>query len=64
MDFKVKTRRKLELIITCDNGLPVRRFIEGDDDDISPTLDKILGMKCHCDKIDILDILNAEDSIN
>jgi tRNA pseudouridine synthase 10 len=63
MDFKVKNQRKLELIMTCDNGLPVRRFIEGDDD-ISPTLDQILDMKCHCDKIDILDILNEEDSLN
>lgn len=60
MDFKIKTQRKLELIMTCDNGLPVRRFIEGEGDDISPTLDQILGMKCHCDKIDILDIFNEE----
>lgn len=57
MDLKIKTQRKLELIMTCDNGLPVRRFIEGGDD-ISPTLDQILGMKCYCDKIDILDIFN------
>jgi tRNA pseudouridine synthase 10 len=65
MDFKVKNQRKLELIMTCDNGLPVRRFIEGvDDDDISPTLDQILGIKCHCDKIDILDILSEEESLN
>lgn len=64
MDMKVKTQRKLELIITCDNGLPIRKFIEGDDVDISPTLGQILGRKCHCNKIDILDILNEEDSLN
>lgn len=64
MDIKVKTQRKLELIITCDNGLPIRKFIEGDDVDISPTLGQILGKKCHCNKIDILDILNEEDSLN
>ncbi|HKQ22672.1 MAG TPA: hypothetical protein VJS91_11575, partial [Nitrososphaeraceae archaeon] len=63
MDIKVKTQRKLELIITCDNGLPIRKFIEGDDVDISPTLGQMLGRKCHCNKIDILDILN-EDSLN
>jgi tRNA U54 and U55 pseudouridine synthase Pus10 len=63
MDIKVKTGRKLELTIMCDNGLPIRKFIEGDDVDISPSLGKILGKKCHCDKIDILDILN-EDSLN
>lgn len=64
MDIKVKTQRKLELIITCDNGLPIRKFIEGDDVDISPTLGQMLGRKCHCNKIDILDILNEEDSLN
>ena len=64
MDIKVKTQRKLELTITCDNGLPIRKFIEGDDVDISPTLGQILGRKCHCNKIDILDILNEEDSLN
>jgi tRNA pseudouridine synthase 10 len=63
MDIKVKTGRKLELTIMCDNGLPIRKFIEGDDVDISPSLGKILGKKCHCDKIDILDILN-ENSLN
>jgi tRNA pseudouridine synthase 10 len=61
MDFKLTTRRKLELTMTCDNGLPVRKFIEGDDDDISPNLGKIVGRKCNCDRIDILDILNEED---
>jgi tRNA pseudouridine synthase 10 len=64
MDIKVKTQRKLELTITCDNGLPIRKFIEGDDVNISPTLGQILGRKCHCNKIDILDILNEEDSLN
>lgn len=64
MDIKVKTQRKLELIITCDNGLPIRKFIEGDGVDISTTLGQILGRKCHCKKIDILDILNEEDSLN
>jgi tRNA pseudouridine synthase 10 len=64
MKFKLKSPKKLELIMTCDNGLPVRRFIDGGDDDIYPTLDQILGLKCHCDKIDILDILNTEDSLN
>lgn len=64
MDIKVKTQRKLELTITCDNGLPIRKFIEGGDVDISPTLGQILGRKCHCNKIDILDILNEEDSLN
>jgi tRNA pseudouridine synthase 10 len=61
MGIKVKNLRKLELTITCDNGLPIRKFIEGGDVDISPTLEQILGRKCHCVKVDILDILNEED---
>jgi tRNA pseudouridine synthase 10 len=61
MDIKVKNLRKLELTITCDNGLPIRKFIEGGDVDISPTLEQILGRKCDCVKVDILDILNEED---
>jgi len=64
MDFKIKTQRKLELIMTCDNGLPVRKFIEGDDANVSPTLGQIVGRQCNCEKVDILDILNEENSIN
>jgi tRNA U54 and U55 pseudouridine synthase Pus10 len=60
MDFRVKTPRKFELTMTCDNGLPVRKFIEGEDADISPTLGQIVGRKCSCEKTDILDILNED----
>jgi len=63
MDFKVKTQKKIELTITCDNGLPVRKFIEGESPDISPTLEQIVGRKCSCEKADILDILNEENLI-
>jgi len=63
MDFKVKTQRKIELTMTCDNGLPVRKFIEGEDGDISPTLGQIVGRKCNCKKTDILDILNEDNLI-
>lgn len=63
MDFKVKTQRKIELTITCDNGLPVRKFIECEDADISPTLGQIVGRKCTCEKADILDILNEENML-
>ncbi|HXW11791.1 MAG TPA: THUMP domain-containing protein, partial [Nitrososphaeraceae archaeon] len=63
MDFRLKTPRKLELTMTCDNGLPVRKFVEGEDADISPTLGQIVGRKCSCEKTDILDILNEDLSI-
>jgi tRNA pseudouridine synthase 10 len=63
MDFKVKTLKKLELTITCDNGLPVRKFIEGENAEIFPTLGQIVGKKCSCEKTDILDILNEENLV-
>lgn len=64
MDLKLRTPRKLELTITCDNGLPVRKFIDGVDADISPTFGQIMGKKCSCIKSDILDILNEENLLN
>jgi tRNA pseudouridine synthase 10 len=64
INLKLKTPRKLELTITCDNGLPIRKFIEGEDADISPTLGQIVGKKCSCVKSDILDILNEENLLN
>jgi tRNA pseudouridine synthase 10 len=63
MDFKVKSAKKLELTITCDNGLPVRKFIEGENAEIFPTLGQIVGKKCRCEKTDILDILNEENLV-
>lgn len=64
MDFKVKSQKKFELTITCDNGFPVRKFIEGNGADISPSLRQIVGRKCSCEKVDILDILSVENSLN
>lgn len=63
MQFKFKTRKKLQCTIICDNGLPVRKFIEGDED-ISPNLEEILNRKCKCDRFDISDIMNEDDFVN
>jgi tRNA pseudouridine synthase 10 len=59
----MRGQKKLELIILCDNGFPIRRFIEGDED-ISPNLCQILYNKCKCQFFDILDIVSEEDLLN
>jgi tRNA pseudouridine synthase 10 len=60
---KLKNRKKLELIIVCDNGFSVRKFINGDKS-ISPNLCQILEKKCNCDILDILDIVSEDDLLN
>jgi len=59
----MRGQKKLELIILCDNGFPIRRFIDGDED-ISPNLCQILYNKCKCQFFDILDIVSEEDLLN
>lgn len=63
MKSVMRGQKKLELIILCDNGFPIRRFIDGDED-ISPNLCQILYNKCKCQFFDILDIVSEEDLLN
>lgn len=63
MGLKIKSRKKLEFTIICDNGLPIRKFIEGNEN-ISPNLGHILDRKCRCDRFDILDVMNEDDLVN
>lgn len=63
MKYIMRGQKKLELIILCDNGFPIRRFIDGDED-ISPNLCQILYNKCKCQFFDILDIVSEEDLLN
>jgi tRNA U54 and U55 pseudouridine synthase Pus10 len=60
---KLKNRKKLELIIVCDNGFSVRKFINGDES-ISPNLCQILEKKCNCNFVDILDMVSEDDLLN
>lgn len=57
---RIRGQKKLELTILCDNGFPIRRFIDGDED-ISPNLCQILDNKCKCQFFDILDIVSEAD---
>jgi tRNA pseudouridine synthase 10 len=60
---RLKSQKKLELIIFCDNLFSIRKFIDGDKN-VFPNLCHILGKKCRCDFFDILDIVSEEDLLN
>ncbi len=63
MQSELKTQKKFELIIVCDNRFPIRRFINGDEN-ISPNLNQILDKRCMCEFFDILDIVSEDDLLN
>ena len=63
MQSELKTRKKFELIILCDNRFPIRKFINGDEN-ISPNLYQILNKRCTCEFYDILDIVSVDDLLN
>ncbi len=63
MQSKLKSQKKLELIILCDNGFPIKKFIDGDEN-VSPNLSQIFNKKCNCDIFDILDIFSEDDLLN
>lgn len=63
MQSELKTQKKFELIIICDNRFPIRKFINGDES-ISPNLYQILDKRCICDFFDILDIFSEDDFLN
>jgi tRNA pseudouridine synthase 10 len=63
MQSKLKTQKKFELIILCDNRFPIKKFINGDEN-ISPNLCQILDKRCTCEIYDILDIVSEDDLLN
>ena len=63
MQSELKTQKKFELIIVCDNRLPIRKFIDSDEN-ISPNLYQILDKRCMCESFDILDIVSEDDLLN
>ena len=63
MQSGLKTQKKFELIILCDNRFPIRKFINGDEN-ISPNLYQILEKRCMCEFFDILDIVSQDDFLN
>ena len=49
-----KSPNSFSLRLTLDGGLPLKRFVEGND--ISPNLTKFLGIQCNCKQFDFKDI--------
>jgi len=42
------------LSIKAEGGLPIKRFVNGDD--VLPNISKLLGISCICKEFDFLDV--------
>lgn len=60
MQVKLKSSRKFELTMICDNGFPIREFIDGRGR-ASPCLSDLVHKVCSCDYFDILNIVSEDD---
>lgn len=56
--FKKSSPKSFSLIITADGGLPIKRFVDGNN--VHPNLSELLGTKCRCKEFDFhkVDLLN------
>jgi len=56
--FKKSSPKSFLIWITADGGLPIKRFVEGNN--IHPNLSELLGNKCRCKEFDFhkVDLLN------
>ncbi|MHA7647658.1 tRNA pseudouridine(54/55) synthase Pus10 [Nitrosopumilus sp. S4] len=52
--YKKNPKSGFTLIINAEGGLPVKRFVTGDD--VTPSISKILNNPCSCQEFDFLDI--------
>ena len=59
---KSKTSNRFTVTITADSGLPIKRFVLGDD--VAPGITQTLGVQCRCDVFDFLDIRIHGISLN
>ncbi|CAN5515330.1 tRNA pseudouridine(54/55) synthase Pus10 [soil metagenome] len=60
MQVKLKSPRKFELTMICDNGFPVREFVEGRGS-ASTCLSDLIHKECSCDYFDIMNIVSEDD---
>ena len=60
MQGKLKSPRKFELTMICDNGFPIREFIDGRGS-ASPCLSDLIHKECSCDYFDIMNIVSEDD---
>jgi tRNA pseudouridine(54/55) synthase len=61
MQVKLKSSRRFELTMICDNGFPIREFIDGRGIG-SPCLSDLIHKECSCDYFDIMNIMSEDDS--
>ena len=52
--YKKESNKMFILTIKAEGGLPVKRFVAGDD--VHPNISQILDVKCMCQEFDFLDI--------
>lgn len=52
--YKKNSKNTFTLMIKAEGGLPIKRFVIGDD--IIPNISKILGTPCMCEEFDFLDV--------
>ncbi|HSG84085.1 MAG TPA: tRNA pseudouridine(54/55) synthase Pus10 [Nitrosopumilus sp.] len=52
--YKKNSKNTFTLMIKAEGGLPIKRFVIGDD--IAPNISQILGTSCMCEEFDFLDI--------
>ncbi len=55
--YRKKTDRVFTMLIKAEGGLPIKRFVAGDD--VNPGVSKVLGTPCTCQRFDFLDIIDA-----
>ena len=55
INYKKNSEKTFTVTIEAEGGLPIKRFVLGDD--ISPDISSILGVNCVCQEFDFLDIV-------
>jgi tRNA pseudouridine synthase 10 len=54
LNYKKTSPTSFSINLTADGGLPIKRFVEGNN--VNPNLSDILGVKCKCEEFDFHDI--------
>jgi tRNA pseudouridine synthase 10 len=54
INYKKNSNNLFTLIVKAEGGLPIKRFVTGDE--ITPGISKILNLSCVCEEFDFLDI--------
>ncbi len=61
LEIKDAQGKEAKVMIRCDGGLNIKKFISGSDHEISPSISEVLGIGAHCKQFDVLavDLLDA-----